>query len=657
MADELLKKTILLVEDDEAHIELISCAFENFDGGRAEIVIAGTVREAACTIKSKAVDIAISDYKLPDGSGQEIISAAAGSFPVIIMTSYGSEHLAVEMLKAGALDYIVKSPQTFSEMPHMVNRALREWGYINDRKKAREALIKNADNYLSLIETSGDLLARFDNEYKIIYISPSFEKYLKINAAAAAGLSIRNAGLDPRLLVFLEDNIKSVFESQKKAETDLVLPVGTEIKAFECRFFPEFDISSNIISVVCVMRDITARKKYEAELKKARDEAEAANTAKTLFLANMSHELRTPMNGIMGFTELLKMSDLGEEQKEFVELISLSSRHLLEIINDILDFSKIETGKLKLTKKKFSIRDNITKLFSFFDTINKNKELKLKYLIDSKIENSYIGDSLRINQILSNLLSNAIKFTPGGEVALAISEENRSESISIVKIAVSDSGIGISPERIDEIFDPFHQLENSYTKKYAGIGLGLSIVKNLVSLLDGEIKVESRLNRGTSFILTLPLERDLGEKSSEEFFKPQAARPAVEKSSAANAVKRILIAEDDFFNRKLMLKLLHEKGCEADIACDGREALEKYEKNTYGLILMDVQMPRLDGLSAIKTIREKEAAGAPRACIIAVTAFALKHQQEDFIAAGADGCIIKPFDIKDFWDEIKKYLH
>ncbi len=279
--------------------------------------------------------------------------------------------------------------------------------------------------------------------------------------------------------------------------------------------------------------------------------------------------------------------------------------------------------------------------------------MKIRYLIDPKIENSYTGASLRINQILSNLVSNAIKFTPRGEVTLSIYEESRGKSVSIVKITVADTGIGISRDRIDEIFDPFHQLENSYTKKYAGIGLGLSIVKNLVSLLDGEIKVESELNRGTSFILKLPLERNPGETNSEEVFGPALAGQS---SPPAAGVKRILIAEDDFSNRKLMLKILHEKGCEADIACDGQEALEKYAKNIYGLILMDVQMPRLDGLSAIKTIREKEAAGAPRTCIIAVTAFALKHQQEEFIAAGADGCITKPFDINDFWDEIKKYL-
>ncbi len=656
MEDENEIKTVLLVEDDDAHLELITSSFER-NSGNYRILTARSIKEAAAVINDGGIDLIISDYKLSDGLGEELIQTAGGAFPIVIMTSHGSEHLAVEMLKTGALDYIVKSPQTFLEMPHIAARALREWSHIDGKKKAAEALIKNAESYRALIEASGDILLRFDRNYKITYASRTIDKYFDGSQANPTAKFIDEVGFHDKTADFLKANIDKVFKTKKNIETELEVHFErrNESKIFEFRFFAELDISGDILSVISVARDITERKKHEEELKKARDEAEAANVAKTMFLANMSHEIRTPMNGIMGFTELLAMSELDGDQKEFVDLISLSSAHLLEIINDILDFSKIETGKLKLFKQPFDIKEMIKKLFGFFNAVSKNKELKLKYEIDTRIEESYTGDPLRINQILTNLLSNAIKFTNAGEVIMSLNEEARGESISIIKITVTDTGIGIAADKINEIFENFHQLENSYTKKYAGIELGLSIAKNLIQLMNGEITVNSTPGVGSSFFVTLPLERRVSESikitgGESEFY------PAASEAGVKNFKNKILIAEDDYLNQRLLIKLFKDRGYKADIANNGLEALKFYESGDYSLILMDIQMPELDGLSAIKTIREREAGALKRTPIIAVTAFALKHQLDEFIAAGADDYISKPFDIKEFWTKLNNFI-
>jgi len=269
MPDDSKIRTILLVEDDDAHLELILASFER-SSESYRLMAAKSIAEARPLIKAGGMELMISDYKLPDGLGEELILAAEGAFPVIIMTSQGSEHLAVEMLKIGALDYIVKSPQMFMEMPHIAARAIDEWRHINEKNRAAEALIKNAESYRILIETSGDVLMKFDKDYKISYASGTIGKYFDGGPAALAGKSIDETGFHSKITDFLKSNIKEVLQTKKnvEAELEVFLEQVNETIIFEFRFFAELDISGQAISVICVARDITGRKRYEEELKK-----------------------------------------------------------------------------------------------------------------------------------------------------------------------------------------------------------------------------------------------------------------------------------------------------------------------------------------------------------------------------------------------------
>ncbi|WP_343855410.1 PAS domain-containing hybrid sensor histidine kinase/response regulator [Fulvivirga kasyanovii] len=383
-----------------------------------------------------------------------------------------------------------------------------------------------------------------------------------------------------------------------------------------------------------------------AELSKAKQDAENASKEKDKFLANMSHEIRTPMNAIIGMAQLLNSTPLTTEQKKYVNSINSASDTLLSLINDILDFSKIEAGMIDFENNPFSIHNAVHEVLNITSFKCENSPVSLDKDIDPQVPETLSGDKYRLNQILLNLLSNAVKFTPEGEIKLMVKVKGTDGQKVILQFNVKDTGIGIPSEKIKSIFDGFTQASSDTTRKYGGTGLGLTIVKSLVELQQGQLSVKSKEGSGSEFIFTLPFERtDNKEKHSVSHKKP------VEKDLSK---LNILVVEDNELNQFLIQSLLQKYNARVKVASDGVEAMETLNKMTFDIILMDIQMPNMDGYEATQKIRANFKQSIP---IIAMTAHALVGEKEKCQNAGMNDYITKPIRINDLINCIKKVIN
>lgn len=401
--------------------------------------------------------------------------------------------------------------------------------------------------------------------------------------------------------------------------------------------------------VACLIEDITERKVNERELERARALAEEANRAKSQFLANISHEIRTPLNGIIGLTELTLLSEVSNEQRENLAIVASCADALRKVINDVLDLAKIEAGKMEVEREAFDLNDLAAKTVASHALAAVEKGLRLELRFDPDVLPRRIGDAAKIRQVLHNLIGNALKFTESGGVFVKVEALPEAGGGSTLLFDVTDTGIGIAEEHADKLFRAFHQVDGSYTRKYGGSGLGLAISKQLVERMGGRLWAESRLGAGSSFRFTLELEPEPSRAAPSAPSAVRETEPAVRDAA-------VLIVDDDPVSRKIMADALRACGMRVSTAKDGEEGLESLEGSLPELVLMDIQMPVMDGLEAIRRIRahpDPRIRGTP---VIAVTAHALRSDERQYYEQGASAFISKPISLDGFVRTIQEVL-
>lgn len=524
-----------------------------------------------------------------------------------------------------------------------------------EKDKLFEELKQEKESLELTIDSIGDGLITTDNKGKITAINKSAEILTEWDKKSAVGMELSKVF---KLINSINrENLKSIFSEvinkgpSVELREDIILVTKTGKEVYVSGTVSNIIDERNKITIggVILFRDITRIKTLRNELKKDKEQAQAANIAKSAFLANMSHEIRTPLNGIDGMIDLTLLTELTKDQRENLIIAKECSNSLMEVINNILDFSKIEAGKMQLNKTEFNIKDLIENVVKTNKVHAMNKGIELNYNINPVLNGILLGDYGKIQQILNNLISNAIKFTNQGSVCLKAEKLSEDKGMVILKLAVEDTGIGISSEDMDKLFKSFSQVDGTYTRKYGGTGLGLIISKKLAELMDGEISVDSIKGKGSTFALSIKIEKFSNLKNPKEIDKAEHY-----KNNLVSIPRKILIVEDNKANQEVLNRMCSKMNYKVKIVGDGKKALQILSTESFDVILMDIQMPIMDGVEATRIIRENEKKSGEHVPIIALTAYALKGDREKFLNLGMDDYLSKPVIMETLFKCIEK---
>ena len=522
------------------------------------------------------------------------------------------------------------------------NRIICVYSDITERKQAEAKLKESEDRFRTMADASPVLIWTMDASGLSAYYNKTFLDFIGVSKSE----DIADWGkiVHPEDIKVTFDTINSVITQRRSYALELrLLRADGQWRWVLAQGNPRMGVRNEFLGFVGSSVDISERKLFEIELIDAKILAENATKSKQQFLSNMSHEIRTPLNTILGISNVLLKTEINAKQKEFLQSIKTSGNSLNMLINDILDLAKVDAGKMTFEKQPFEIRPFITLILHSFDLKIKENNLVLIKKYDSQIPSILLGDSLRLNQIILNLLSNAVKFTPHGKIILTVKLLHEDEEKVTLEFTITDSGIGIAADKLNSIFNLFEQAELSTANTYGGTGLGLAIVKQLVAAQGGSISVESKVGEGSTFRFNLPFGKTNVKSEEEEM--PTLA------SKFTNL--RILVAEDVALNQLLIKIILSDFGFEYEIAENGKVAIEKMQTNRYDIILMDLQMPEMNGFQATEYIRKTLKSPIP---IIALTADVTTVNVSKCKEFGMDDYISKPINENLLYNKIMELV-
>ena len=634
---------ILIIDDDRVDSTTISRSISQ-SGIIAEVDSVFSAKEGIEMIKSLKYDLIFLDYLMPDTDGISFLKKIRDldiETPVIFVTSQGDEKIASQAILSGASDYIPKTLLTPDGVSQSIRNAIKLNESLKLRKAAELELKVNSNRLLEaqkLAKIGSWEINLHNNE---LYFSDEFFTIFDVEREDIISMDyFKSCFTDVKDLALFKKNLNYV--KATGAETHFYHSITSKkgtvkyINQFIKCLNDEKDVPCKILGTI---QDISEQKRVELELIKAKEQAEEAVVIKEQFLTNMSHEIRTPMNGIIGFAKILETTKLNDDQKQSVEAIKKAGQNLMVIINDILDFSKIEANKMTVEEVNFSLSKTVYSVIELLTQNAVEKKIKLLCDLDATIHDELIGDPTKLAQILFNLIGNALKFTEKGFVELVVTEIEGNESDCLLKFTVIDSGIGIQKDKIDSIFESFNQASNETTRKYGGTGLGLTITRRLVELQGGQITAESVVSKGSEFTFSLKYKK--AKKQIQSYI------PVKNKNISPEFLKdvNILLVEDNELNQLLAVKVFEKWNKTIDIANNGAEAIEKISNNLYDIILMDIQMPEMDGIELTRHIRSSmgEKSNIP---IIALTAHATKGEERRCFENGVNDYLSKPYNFE-----------
>ncbi|GBO56111.1 two-component hybrid sensor and regulator [Pseudanabaena sp. lw0831] len=649
--------SVLVIDDEADNFDVIETILSDQD---YQLHYAASGKDAIAYLDTFQPDLILLDVMMPVMDGIEVCRSIKAlpkwqAVPIIMVTALNTKEDLARCLNAGANDFISK-PLNSLEFRARVSSMLRIKEQ-HDRLERANALIH------AQLEASLEGIIAVDEQGRLVAYNQKMCEICDIKAIATTTKPqelplLQAASFPPAITQILEETYD---EPEQVTHGELL------INELTYEYFSSSVTSPNgrFWGFVWRFRDITDRKNYEINLQESKEVAESALRVKSDFLAMMSHEIRTPINGVLGMTELLATTSLDQEQNKFVQSIQTSGEILLTVINDILDFSKLESQKLLFENLPIDLHGMIADTCTLLSQQAETKGIELNYHIDPKAPTYILGDPIRLRQILLNLANNAVKFTHTGAVRLSvspfISPQVQSEGELTLLFEVQDSGIGLSPEQIQKLFQPFTQASIATARQYGGTGLGLAICQKLVQMMGGHIWAESSLGKGSTFSFTLPVSVTNERPQIMIPFERRTMLRQVQPPNIALATQlplNILVAEDNLINQEMVLAMLSKMGYTPTIVNDGVEAIDALKNNAFDIVFLDVQMPRLNGLEAANCIVQdwsKISTSPSRPTLIAMTASAMQGDREMCLDAGMDDYISKPVSFDTLQRIIKRW--